>query len=265
MVGAENSEIKIGTCGYGYYDPEEGWKERYESKLQAYTDEFETVEINKTFYKLPMVKTAEKWRKNALDDFEFNMKAWQALTHPTSSPTWRNKKEQLSEPQKENFGYLRPNEDVIEAWRDTKKRTEALEAGVLVIQTPGSFDCSGKNEKNIRRFFQKVEKNDLTIGWEPRGDWKENPGKVKEICDDYELIHIVDVMRREPVSDHPVAYVRLHGLNPDEYDYAYDYSYEELNELAEKLEKLSEDHRKIYCMFNNYEMFKNANRLREIL
>ncbi len=54
------SKIKIGTCGYGYYDPGEGWKEEYKSKLQAYTDEFETGEINKTFYKLPMEKTAKK-------------------------------------------------------------------------------------------------------------------------------------------------------------------------------------------------------------
>ncbi|MEF8873396.1 MAG: DUF72 domain-containing protein [Candidatus Thermoplasmatota archaeon] len=265
MDGGKDSKIKIGTCGYSYYDPGEGWKDRYESKLQAYTDEFETVEINKTFYKLPMVKTAERWKENASGDFEFNLKAWQALTHPTSSPTWRNKKGKLSDSQEENFGYLRPNEDVIEAWRDTKEIAEALDAGVLVIQSPGSFDCSEKNEENIRRFFEKIEWGGLNVGWEPRGDWKQNPKKVEEICNDHGLIHIVDIMRREPVSDHPVAYVRLHGLNPDEYDYAYDYSDEELNQLAEKLEDLLEEHDKVYCMFNNYEMFKNAERLREIL
>ncbi len=41
----------------------------------------------------------------------------------------------------------------------------------------------------------------------------------------------MDLIRRKPVSDHPVAYVRLHGLNPDEYDYPA----EELNELAENV------------------------------
>ncbi len=259
------SEIKIGTCGYGYYKPEEGWKEKYESKLQAYSEAFQTVEINKTFYKLPMVKTAEKWRKNTSEDFMFNFKAWQALTHPTSSPTWRNKKDQLTESQKENFGYLQPNEDIIEAWNKTKDIGEALKADVCVIQSPGSFGYSEKNEKNMRKLLGKINRGDLNIAWEPRGDWKEKPEKVKDICDDLDLIHVVDILRREPTSDHPTAYIRLHGLNPEEYDYDYDYSEEELHDLAEKLEDLSEDHDKIYCMFNNYEMFENAEKLKRIL
>ncbi len=259
------SKINVGTCGYGYYQPEEDWKEEYESKLQAYSDIFETVEINKTFYKLPMVKTAEKWKKNAFEDFIFNFKAWQALTHPISSPTWRNKKDQLSESQKENFGYLRPNEEVIEAWNRTKEIGEALEADVCLTQTPGSFGYSVKNEENMRELLKKIDRNDVSIAWEPRGDWKEKPEKVEKICNDLDIIHVVDLLRREPTSDRPIAYIRLHGLNPNEYDYDYDYSDEELHKLAEKLEILSEKHDRIYCMFNNYEMFENAKRLEEIL
>ncbi len=97
-------EIKVGTCGYSYYNPPDGWKDEYESKLQAYSEAFEVVEINRTFYKLPKVKTTERWRREAFEDFEFSMKAWQALTHPTDSPTWRNKKENLTEKQKKSFG-----------------------------------------------------------------------------------------------------------------------------------------------------------------
>lgn len=59
--------IKIGTCGYGCYNPGKNWKERYKSKLQAYS----VCELNRTFYKLPMRKTAEQWR--------------QAITHPVKS------------------------------------------------------------------------------------------------------------------------------------------------------------------------------------
>lgn len=84
--------LKIGTCGYSYFKPEDGWKERYESKLQAFSDSYNTVELNRTFYKLPMEKTAEKWRKNVYENFEFTLKAWQAMTHPTSSLTWGIKK-----------------------------------------------------------------------------------------------------------------------------------------------------------------------------
>jgi len=259
------SKIKVGTCGYGYYQPENGWKEKYESKLQAYSEAFETVEINRTFYKLPMVKTAVKWRDNAFKNFVFNFKAWQALTHPTSSPTWRNKKDKLSESQKENFGYLRPNKEIIEAWKKTREIGIALEADVCIIQTPGSFTSSEKNEEYMRKLLENIDRKDLNIAWEPRGDWKDKPNKVKKICDDLNLIHVVDLLRREPTSNHPIAYIRLHGLNPNQYNYDYDYSENELQQLAEKLEALSQAHDKIYCMFNNYEMFKNAKRLKKIL
>lgn len=259
------SAIKIGTCGYGYYQPEEGWKDKYESKLKAYSDEFETVEINKTFYKLPMVRTAEKWRNNALDEFTFNFKAWQALTHTTSSPTWRNKKDDLTESQKENFGYLKPNEDVIEAWEKTREVGKALEADVCLVQTPGSFGCTGSNEENIRKLLRGIDRDGLEIAWEPRGDWKEEQEAVKDICNDLDLIHVVDLLRDKPVSEHDIAYTRLHGLNQEEYNYDYDYSDKELQELAGKLKKLAKEHEKVYCMFNNYEMFDNAKKLKEIL
>ncbi|MFW6196191.1 MAG: DUF72 domain-containing protein [Thermoplasmatota archaeon] len=258
-------EIKIGTCGYSYFKPEKNWKEKYESKLQAFSHSFEALELNRTFYKLPMVKTAKKWMKNAYDDFEFTLKAWQAMTHPTSSPTWRNKKDDLSESQKENFGYLRPNDEIIEAWRNTKKIAKALETEVCVIQTPGSFECTEENQENMKQLFSRIEYDDFTIAWEPRGNWKDNQDKVKEICDDLGLIHVVDIMRREPVSNDDTAYIRLHGLNEDEYDYNYDYSDEELKTLANKLEKLSNSHEKVYCMFNNYEMYENADTLRNNL
>ncbi|KXB08998.1 hypothetical protein AKJ55_00020 [candidate division MSBL1 archaeon SCGC-AAA382M17] len=257
--------MKVGTCGYSFYNPPEGWKEECESKLQAYSHAFEVGEINRTFYKLPMTKTTERWRREAADDFEFTLKAWQALTHPTSSPTWRGKKDKLTEKQNENFGYLQPNEQIVDAWNETKKRAKALEANVCLIQTPASFNFSEKNKKNMHELLGKIDRNDLEIAWEPRGNWKKNPNEIKKICNDLDLIHVVDIMRNDPVSDHPISYLRLHGLNEDEYDYDYDYSEEELEELATKLKDLSKEHERVYCMFNNYEMYDNAQKLVEIL
>lgn len=259
------SEIKVGTCGYSYYNPPEGWKEKYESKLQAYSAVFDVGELNRTFYKLPMVRTAERWRREAFDDFDFCLKGWQALTHPTTSPTWRNKKDGLTDEQKEKFGYFRPVGPVFEAWEETRKIAEALNAEVCVLQTSASFECSEGNKGNMVEFFDEIERRDFEIAWEPRGDWKDNPDEVEDLCDDLDLIHVVDIMRRESKSDHEFAYVRLHGLNPGEHDYDYDYSDEELSELATKLRRLSEGHEKVYCMFNNYEMYDNARSLVEKL
>lgn len=259
------ANIKVGTCGYSAFKPGGDWKGKYKSKLQAYSDAFEVVELNRTFYKLPMVKTAERWRNEVLEGFEFTLKAWQAITHPTSSMTWRKRTDKLSENQKKYFGNIRPNKQVLDAWDQTRQRAEALGAKVVVLQCPARFNCTDQNEKNLRRFFEKMDRGDLELAWEPRGDWNDNPKRIESICKDLGLIHIVDVMRRDPLSDHPTVYIRLHGLNTKEYDYRYDYSKSELELLTKKLNRLANDHQTIYCMFNNDNMFENAQTLMGLL
>lgn len=93
-------DIRVGTCGYGRYRAPDGWKETHASKIQVYTGAFETVGLNRTFYKLTRAKTAEEWRRNAVGDFEFLLKARQAVGHPNNSPTWNNRRDQLSDRQK---------------------------------------------------------------------------------------------------------------------------------------------------------------------
>ncbi|MEF8849145.1 MAG: DUF72 domain-containing protein, partial [Candidatus Thermoplasmatota archaeon] len=235
------------------------------NKLQAFSHDFKNLELNRTFYKLPMVKTTKRWRKEVTKDFEFTMKAWQAITHPTSSPIWHKKKKKLTSKQKNNFGYFKPNTQVINAWKETKKRAEALKAQLIVFQTPKSFECKQKNIENIKKFFEKINHGNLSIGWEPRGNWNKNPSKIKEICNQLDLVHIVDIMRRKPLSKNSTCYIRLHGLNENEYNYNYDYSKKEIEKIAEKIKKLTKRYDQIYCMFNNYTMYQNANQLKETL
>jgi len=68
--------VKDGCCGFPV-------------GMKKYFENFDVVEVQKTFYKPPSQKTAEKWRKNAPENFEFTIKAWQVITHPPSSPTYR--------------------------------------------------------------------------------------------------------------------------------------------------------------------------------
>lgn len=67
--------IFIGTCGYSDYKPGQGCKDHYKSKIQAYADAYSAVEINKTFYKPRMRKTAARWREEAGDELVIAMKA----------------------------------------------------------------------------------------------------------------------------------------------------------------------------------------------
>ncbi len=260
VVEMEPTDIRIGTCGYSYYDPGEGWRDEYVSKLQAFSDAFDLVELNRTFYDLPMVRTAERWRDEVIGEFEFTIKAWQALTHPTSSPTWRDT-DDLTEAQREGFGYLRPNAAVRDAWDRTREIGEALAADVVVLQTPPSFDATEPHESNMRELLTTIDRGGLELAWEPRGSWLEAPDRIEALCENLDLIAITDVLRKDPLPTNEWAYARLHGLNDDPYDYDYVYSADELARLSETLEALAVDHGRVYTLFNNFEMYDNATAL----
>jgi uncharacterized protein YecE (DUF72 family) len=247
--------IKVGCCGWGFY----------RGGLKAYSKEFKLVEVQQTFYKLPMPKTAEKWRKEVPENFEFTCKAFQAITHPPTSPTWKRSGIKVTAESKDKYGFLKPTEENFQAWKNTKEICEALKAKVCVIQCPPTFNYSPENVRNLRKFFSEIDRGKLLLAWEPRGDWVDHLEEVKKLCKELDLIHVVDLMRREPVSDQPVSYIRLHGLNPREYDYNYRYTEAELRELAKRLTKLEKDHETVYCMFNNYAMYENAKQLMAIL
>jgi uncharacterized protein YecE (DUF72 family) len=257
--------IRIGTCGYGYYIPGQNWKEKYQNKLQAYTYAFDVGELNRTFYKLPMKKTAKRWREEADSDFEFTVKAWQAITHPTNSPTWRRRKKDLSETEQQEFGHFGAEPSVIEAWNKTKTIVQTLAANICVFQSSSGFKATEENERAIRVFFDSISLDGITPAWEPRGDWNDDLDRVERICSDLGLIHVVDIMRREPRSSGEFGYIRVHGLNSRETDVRYDYSEEELRRLAGKLRSIENHYRTMYCMFNNDAMFENADRLKELL
>jgi uncharacterized protein YecE (DUF72 family) len=247
--------IKVGCCGWGFF----------KGGLKAYFKKFSLVEVQQSFYRLPMVKTAERWRADAPDGFEFTLKAFQAITHLPTSPTWRRSGIEVTEAIVDKYGWLRPTRENFEAWRRTKEICDALEAKICLIQCPPNFKCTPENIANMRKFLGEIDRGKVELAWEPRGDWKEHPDEVKELCDELDLIHVVDLMRREPLSEHPIAYIRLHGLNPREYDYSYKYSTAELELLAKKAKALSKKHQEVYLLFNNFFMYDNAVELMNIL
>ncbi len=257
--------IHIGTCGYSRYQPGGDWKAQYADKLQAYADRYPAVELNRTFYKLPMARTAAKWREEVPESFDFTVKVWQAVTHPTSSVTWRKRKEKLSDEEREGFGNLQPVPVTMEAWERTMEIVDALRASVCVVQTPAGFGPTEEHVENLRAFFTKVDRHGAAVAWEPRGEWNESLDLVEDVCRDLDLIHIVDPFRRDPRTRGGTAYLRLHGRNPKETDYHYSYDRPEIEELARKVRALHADHDRVYCMFNNDDMYANAAMLQEIL
>ena len=54
---------------------------RSKSRLAYYSSLFNSVEINSTFYRLPLPSTLEKWAAEVPDHFRFTLKLWREITH----------------------------------------------------------------------------------------------------------------------------------------------------------------------------------------
>jgi uncharacterized protein YecE (DUF72 family) len=77
-------KIFIGTSGYSYDE----WKDVFYPKsiksdemFEYYTQKFDTVEINSSFYQIPSAKTVEEWNKKSPKWFRFSAKIPNLVTH----------------------------------------------------------------------------------------------------------------------------------------------------------------------------------------
>jgi len=229
-------EIKVGCCGFA-------------EAMHLYFREFSLVEIQKTFYQPPRVQTAQKWREQAPDDFEFTMKAWQLITHEPSSPTYRRLSHEIPEDKKSVYGSFKPTDEVFAAWEETMNIAQALEAKIILFQCPARFDPTEEHISNMRAFFTAIDRKDFTLCWEPRGDWPAET--IRQLCQELGLVHAVDPFKDESVYG-DIRYYRLHGIT----GYRYKFNALDLKLLLDKCDP----ERLNYVLFNNVSMLGDARR-----
>ena len=124
--------MNIGTCGWSYLPKK--FVEPGESRLRAYAKIFGTAEINSTFYQLPKTSTARAWRKevdSVNEKFEFTVKVPKLITHVSGFSD-------------------------MGTWRKICDIGEALNAKIMVFQTPKSFRDIPQNLAKMKKFFQSV-------------------------------------------------------------------------------------------------------------
>jgi len=217
--------IRVGCCGYPV------------ARLK-YRKIFNIVELNSTFYEYPQPSTVKKWREEAPEDFDFTVKAHQDISH----------KSRLK----------------LESARDSVERMkeicQALNAKILLIQTPASFKPD--NLREAERFFEGTSRNGLTLVWETRGPlWEktETRANLREVLERLDVPHVTDPSRTMPVFTGHTAYFRLHGLG--EQLYYYQYTDEELAMLCNRVKPFDIPNKEVYVLFNNLAMFDDAKRL----
>lgn len=232
--------LKVGCCGFP-------------GKRQDYARRFPVVEVQQTFYQPPRPETARRWREMMPPKFEFTLKAWQLITHPAKSPTYRRLKRPLSLEEQGQAGFFQDTPLVWQAWEVTREMAVALGARVILFQCPASFKPVPEHLANLRQFFNALPRKGFLFAWEPRGPWPRE--LVGELCDELALIPALDPLTHTPFPGSP-AYFRLHGIG----GYRYTYSDADLNRLA----ALVKDYEEAYVLFNNYTMGQDAQRFLEL-
>jgi uncharacterized protein YecE (DUF72 family) len=225
---------RVGTCGFGL-------------AKGKYARAFSCVEVQHTFYQPPRLATLARWREEMPSDFEFTLKAWQLITHNAKSPTYRRLKKKLSETEKQEAGYFRPTAIVQEAWETTLASAKALRASTILFQCPASFRQTPENTARMEKFFSVIDRQELNLGWEPRGDW--DALVVSSLCAQLDLWHVVDPFVGKTVTPDK-CYFRLHGRS----GWRYQYEINELEELAATVKKQKAG----YVFFNNSKMTEDA-------
>ena len=217
--------IRVGTSGWVY----KHWRERfYPAGLAAprwlshYAREFNTVEINTSFYRLPPPETFDRWRERAPSGFLYAVKANRFITHI----------KKLKEPEE-------PLRRFLGAARRLKDRL-----GPILFQLPPNWT---RDPERLRAFVERLPR-DLLFAFEFRHpSWLHLD--TRRLLDDAGIGTCMHDLRHFPCPGWVtgrLAYVRFHG--PGERAYGGSYPRAALRSWAERLAGVDRD---VYAYFNN--------------
>jgi len=244
--------VLIGTSGYYYKDwenyfyPIEIDKKDY---LSFYSNHFETVEINSTYYSFPNPYFILNMSKKVDKGFLFSIKAHSSMTHS------RDAKIDDYNKFKESIMVLKDN---------------GFLASIL-FQFPYSFKPSIENIDYLKKIRDRLLNIDIAIEFR---NIKWLSEKILDLLKELNMIFcnvdepsLKDLMPpTEIVTNNKLAYIRFHGRNVSKWynhkkayqRYDYEYSAEELKEWVDKIKNISSKVDKTLIYFNNHYKAKSA-------
>ena len=263
-----------------------------EERLRFYASQFNTVEVDSSYYTLLGENTATAWVARTPSGFTFNIKAFALLTqHPAEVARLPIAlKELLSEKEKRQQGLVRPSPQVLDLafamfWSSIAPLREAGKLGMLLFQFPPYFIRKSANFGYVEALRERLPQAPLAIefrhpSWVVEGQPRLETMKFlrrNELCyvsvDCPQGPSIVPSFLEATTAR---MYLRFHGRNRETWfkkgitaaeRFKYLYAERELEEQAERLRSLQEVER-AYVIFNNcYSNFgvMNATTMAQIL
>lgn len=234
----------IGTSGwyyphwYGRFYPETLSKEKL---LPYFSQSFNTVELNNTFYHLPKETTVKNWYKKAPEGFIFAVKASRFITH------------------------IKKLVDLRDSLKIFLKRAYLLKEklGPLLYQLPPTMK---KDRARLESFLEKLPRKEKNVIEFRHQSWLDE--EIFKILNKFNVAYCIISMPNFPTvlrvtSD--FVYIRMHG---GDILYGSNYSKAELKQCAGYIKRFLKGGLDVYVYFNNdAEGFavKNALSLKEML
>ena len=116
---------------------------RAEERLRFYAEQFNTVEVDSTYYALPAERNARLWTERTPDRFIFNIKPFALMTqHPAEmSRLPKQLLEMVPSEERSNRQLMRPSKEVVDMafqmyWSAMTRMREAGKLGMLAFQFP---------------------------------------------------------------------------------------------------------------------------------
>ena len=200
------------------------------SRLTYYASLFNSIEINSSFYKVPMAATVQKWAESVPDDFQFTFKLWKGITH--------NKKLTFNPEDVHHFM------QVINSAGGKK--------GCLLVQFPPSLKIADRlqvERSMISLQDANVEKWQIALEFRDKSWYNED---IYELLDRYQMGNVIHDKSSsaspllEPTTE--FVYLRFHGPNGN---YKGTYTDDFLYEYAQYVKEWQEDGKAVYVYFNN--------------
>lgn len=245
--------------------------------MKFYARNFDTVEVDSSYYAIPDAGTTRLWADRTPDKFIFHIKAYGALTghavDPKSLPVDIAGALPKEEREKKHVYIREPGLLKItgERFRDAlKPLVEAKKLGVVVFQFPPWFQYRRSNLDYILKARELM--GDLPVAVEFRhGSWltPEKRDSVIHFLREYRLIYItVDEPQYGSLATAPflpevtasVGYFRFHGRNKENWlrkgietslRFDYEYSEKELKDFVPAIKVAQLSSQETYVMFNN--------------
>jgi uncharacterized protein YecE (DUF72 family) len=278
------SSVRVGTAGWHYPTGRGTWngvfyppvksRQRDFDELAFYSEHFDTVEINATFYGQPRASVSASWVRRTPADFEFSVKLYQKFTHPkmfqerVAAALESGGAADVMRDRRAIVELAKPTAaDVDEFRRGIDPLAASGKLGALLAQFPPRFkktDHGGRYLEALLRAF-----GDYPVAVELRHrSWSDDLAGTLAILNAHGAawVQIDEPKFRFSIAQNHLPnvrgfyYMRLHGRNAAEWwshrnaedRYNYLYTADELREFSRTLDAARHIVKKAYLYTNNH-------------